>query len=152
MRVFAQGGVSVANDRLFGRRVHLVFDHGPLGLTPLAAHGHADALAVWLTIDREPVFIDAGTYRYFSGGETRSALREGLAHNSLAIDGLTPSRVATAFSWKSSANARLIEAAHGPAWSVDGEHDGYCNGFGVRHVRRIRRAETGFVHRRPTGR
>ena len=46
LRVFEQGGVSVANDKLFGRRVHLVFDHGPLGLMPLAAHGHADALAV----------------------------------------------------------------------------------------------------------
>jgi uncharacterized heparinase superfamily protein len=111
---------------------------------PLAAHGHADALAIWLTIDGEPVFIDAGTYRYFSGGETRSALREGLAHNSLVIDGLTPSRAATAFSWATSASARLIEAAHGPAWSVAGEHDGYGKRFGVRHVRRIRRAATGF--------
>jgi uncharacterized heparinase superfamily protein len=90
------------------------------------------------------VFIDAGTYRYFSGGETRSALREGLAHNSLVIDGSTPSRAATAFSWTTSANARLLEATHGPAWSVAGEHDGYCKRFGVRHVRRIRRAGTGF--------
>jgi hypothetical protein len=61
LRVFEQGGVSVADETLFGRRVHLVFDHGPLGLMPLAAHGHADALAIWLTIDGEPVFIDAGT-------------------------------------------------------------------------------------------
>jgi uncharacterized heparinase superfamily protein len=145
LRVFEQGGVSVANDKLFGRRFHLVFDHGPLGLMPLAAHGHADALAIWLTIDGEPVFIDAGTYRYFSGGQTRSALREGLAHNSLVIDQVTPSRTATAFSWKTSANARLIEATQGPAWSVAGEHDGYRKGFSVRHVRRIRRVETGFV-------
>jgi uncharacterized heparinase superfamily protein len=111
---------------------------------PLAAHGHADALAIWLTIDGEPVFIDAGTYWYFSGGETRSALREGLAHNSLVIDGLTPSRAGTAFSWTTSANARILEATYGPAWSVAGEHDGYCKRFGVRHARRIRRAETGF--------
>ena len=110
---------------------------------PLAAHGHADALGIWLTIDGE-VFIDAGTYRYFSGGETRSALREGLAHNSLVIDGLTPSRAGTAFSWTTSANARILEATYGSAWSVAGEHDGYCKRFGVRHARRIRRAETGF--------
>ena len=144
LRVFEQGGVSVADETLFGRRVHLVFDHGPLGLMPLAAHGHADAIAIWLTIDGEPVFIDAGTYRYFSGGETRSALREGLAHNSLVIDGLTPSRAGTAFSWTTSANARLLEATHGPAWSVAGEHDGYRKRFGVRHVRRIGREEPGF--------
>src|SRR5262249_50000201 len=144
LRVFERGGVSIANETLLGSRVHLVFDHGLLGLMPLAAHGHADALAIWLTIDGDPVFIDAGTYRYFSGGGTRSALREGLAHNSLVSDGLTPSRTATAFSWATSASARLLEAAHRPAWSVAGEHDGYRKRFGVRHVRRIRRAETGF--------
>jgi hypothetical protein len=72
-------------------------------------------------------------------------LREGLAHNSLVIDEVTHSRAATAFSWKTSANARLIEAAHGPIWSVAGDHDGYCKGFAVRYVRRIRRVETGFV-------
>jgi uncharacterized heparinase superfamily protein len=144
LRVFEEGGVSVADETLFGRRVHLVFDHGALGLMPLAAHGHADALAIWLTVDGEPVFIDAGTYRYFSGGETRSALRESLVHNGLAIDGVTQSRTATAFSWKTSATARLLRATRGPAWSVEGEHDGYCKTFGVRHVRRIRRTETGF--------
>ncbi len=144
LRVFGQGGISVADETLFDRRVHLVFDHGPLGLMPLAAHGHADALAIWLTIDDEPVFIDAGTYRYFSGGETRSTLREALAHNVLVIDGLSPSRAATAFSWKTNAHAQLIKATQGPAWSVEGEHDGYRRGFGVRHLRRIRRAETGF--------
>jgi uncharacterized heparinase superfamily protein len=144
LRVFGQGGISVADEVLSGRRVHLVFDHGPLGLMPLAAHGHADALAIWLTIDDEPVFIDAGTYRYFSGGAMRAALREALVHNGLVIEGVSPSRAATAFSWKTSAQAHLIKATHGPAWSVEGEHDGYQKDFGVRHVRRIRRAETGF--------
>jgi uncharacterized heparinase superfamily protein len=60
------------------------------------------------------------------------------------INQVTPSRTTTAFSWNTSANARLIEATQGPAWSVVGEHDGYCKSLGVRHVRRIRRVETGF--------
>jgi hypothetical protein len=144
LRIFAHGGVSIADETLLGRRVHLVFDHGPLGLPPLAAHGHADALALWLTIDGEPVFIDAGTFRYFSGGDMRSALRESLTHNTLTIDGVSPSRVATAFSWKTSANARLLSADRGPMWTVVGTHDGYCNDFRVRHVRGVRRGETGF--------
>ncbi len=144
VRVFDQGGISVADDTILGRRTHLVFDHGPLGMSPLAAHGHADALAVWLTIDGEPVFIDAGTFRYFSGGETRTALREGLAHNTLVIDGVTPSRTATAFSWRTRADARLTAADRGPAWSVAGAHDGYRRDFRVRHVRRVGRTETGF--------
>jgi uncharacterized heparinase superfamily protein len=144
LRVFDQGGISIADETILDRNIHLVFDHGPLGMAPLAAHGHADALALWLTIDGEPVFIDAGTYRYFSGGETRSALREGLAHNTLVIDGLTPSRAATAFSWRTCANARLIAADRGPAWSIAGSHDGYRRDFRVRHVRRVGRTPTGF--------
>ena len=144
LRIFAHGGVSIADETLLGRHVHLVFDHGSLGLPPLAAHGHADALAVWLTIDGEPVFIDAGTFRYFSGGDARAALREGLAHNTLAVDGVSPSRVATAFSWKTSANAHLLSADRGPMWTVVGAHDGYRHDFRVRHVRSIRRGETGF--------
>jgi uncharacterized heparinase superfamily protein len=91
------------------------------------------------------VFIDAGTFRYFSGGDTRSALREGLAHNTLTIDGVSPSRVATAFSWRTSANARLLSADRGPMWTVAGAHDGYRRDFHVRHVRSIRREQTGFL-------
>jgi uncharacterized heparinase superfamily protein len=145
LRVFERGGVSTVNESINGRQIHLVFDHGPLGLMPLAAHGHADALAIWLTIDGEPVFVDAGTYHYFSGGEVRSGLREGAAHNSLLINEQSPSRVATAFSWKVQANARLVNACRGTAWSVVGAHDGYHKSFGVTHVRAIRRIETGLV-------
>ena len=30
----------------------LTFDHGPVGYLSIAAHGHADTLAVWLSIGR----------------------------------------------------------------------------------------------------
>ncbi len=59
-RTFPQAGVSVAHETVAGRRVHLVFDHGPMGYGTLAAHGHADALSVWLSVDGAPVLIDAG--------------------------------------------------------------------------------------------
>lgn len=145
LRVFQEGGMSIADDTINGRRVHLVFDHGPLGLMPLAAHGHADALAVWLAIDGEPVFIDAGTFGYFSAGETRSALRESLAHNALAIEDMSHSCTATAFGWRTTATARLDGAGDGPAWWVAGAHDGYAKRFRVRHVRKIRRTERGLA-------
>ena len=145
LRVFQEGGISIADDTINGRRIHLVFDHGPLGLMPLAAHGHADALAIWLAIDGEPVFIDAGTFGYFSAGETRSALRESLAHNTLAIEDASHSCTATAFGWRTTANARLDGAGDGPVWWVAGAHDGYDKRFGVQHVRKIRRTERGFA-------
>jgi uncharacterized heparinase superfamily protein len=145
LAVFEHGGMSIIKDTIARRCVHLVFDHGPLGLAPLDAHGHADALAIWLSIDGEPVFIDAGTFRYFSGRETRTALRESLAHNTLAIAGQSHSRAGTAFSWLTTANGRLLDARHDSAWSVAGEHDGYQKRFAVQHVRTVRRLQNGIV-------
>jgi uncharacterized heparinase superfamily protein len=156
LAVFEHGGMSVIKDTIGRRRVQLVFDHGPLGLAPLAAHGHADALAIWLSVDEEPVFIDAGTFRYFSGRETRTALRESLAHNTLAIAGQSQSRAGSAFSWLSVTDGRLLGSGRDPAWRVAGEHDGYQKRFGVRHVRTVRRLPNGVAiedcltsHRQP---
>jgi uncharacterized heparinase superfamily protein len=145
LRISERGGITVANETIAGRRSHLVFDHGPLGLLPLAAHGHADALAIWLTIDGQPVFIDAGTYRYFSGGEVRTELRESLAHNTLAIERVSHSRASTAFGWSTKANASLVAASHGPEWWVTAAHDGYRRRFGVRHIRQVSRTPTGYA-------
>ena len=38
----------------------LTFDHGPVGYLSIAAHGHADTLAVWLSVGSQPIFVDAG--------------------------------------------------------------------------------------------
>ena len=144
VRVFRAGGYTVAHDAVQDRSVHLVLDHGPLGHAPLAAHGHADALAVWLTIDGEPVFVDAGTYLYFSGRDLRVRLRESLAHNTLNIAGVSQSRAAPGFGWTSRANAALRDFAPGPEWSSTGAHDGYQARFGVARVRSVRRTATGY--------
>jgi uncharacterized heparinase superfamily protein len=145
LKVFPQGGVCVINDTIGGRCVHLVFDHGPLGLLPLAAHGHADALAVWLSVNGEPVLIDAGTFRYFSGGGARTSLRESLLHNTLAVDGRSQSRASGAFGWMTTASAQLLGFRREPAWWVAGAHDGYQRRFGVRHVRTLRRQKDGIA-------
>jgi uncharacterized heparinase superfamily protein len=145
VRIFREGGYTCAKETIGGRRCHLVFDHGALGFGPLSAHGHADALAIWLTIDGQPVFIDAGTYLYFSGRETRTRLRESLAHNTLAVAGTSHSRARTAFGWSSQARARLLDTnAAADAWSVTATHDGYLRAFGVRHIRRITRVPLGY--------
>jgi hypothetical protein len=145
MQIFRTGGYTVVRDRIGGRRLHLVFDHGPLGYLSIAAHGHADALALWLTLDNHPVFVDAGTYLYHSGRATRDRLRESGAHNTLQIAGRSHSRVSGTFIWGSKADARLVASAPCPHWSVTGEHNGYVRPFGVTHVRRLAKHEQGFV-------
>ncbi len=140
------GGYTCAKETIAGRRCHLVLDHGPLGLDPLCAHGHADALAIWLTIDDQPIFIDAGTYLYFSGHDTRTRLRESLVHNTLSVRGNSQSEARPAFSWSRRANARLLHAAPGgPAWSATATHDGYRRRFRVHHVRRLQRLSSGYA-------
>ena len=96
---FRHGGYTVRRGAIAGRRVHFVFDHGPLGFGALAAHGHADALAVWLSLDGLPMLVDAGTHLYHSEGENRRRFRVSAVHNTLTIGGASQSEPSGAFNW-----------------------------------------------------
>jgi Heparinase II/III-like protein/Heparinase II/III N-terminus len=106
--------------------VKLLMDFGPLGFTSMAAHGHADALAVWLAIGDEYFLVDAGTYAYHSHPEWREYFRSTAAHNTARIDGENQSKMAGRFLWSAKANARLLTFDNnGDQVTIDAEHDGY---------------------------
>jgi hypothetical protein len=136
---FNAGGYTVVRDDFAGRKILAIVDHGPVGLPPLAAHGHADALAVWLHIDDQPVLVDAGTYRYHNMENWRDWLRSTPAHNTLAIGGESQSLSAGPFNWRQHAECRLVSQVSDGAWEVTAEHDGYKSRFGCTHRRRLRR-------------
>lgn len=138
-RTFPQTGYTVVHDTLAGSSIDLVFDHGPLGYLSLAAHGHADALSVWLSVAGQPVLIDPGTWLYHSGGAERLRLRESPNHNTLVLGGVSQSEASSAFSWSSKARASCMAFLKGPDWQVVGVHDGYRRRFGMEHRRRIAR-------------
>jgi len=117
----------------------LVFDHGPLGYLSIAAHGHADALSIWLHVDGQPLLVDAGTWRYHGAGATRDRFRGTAAHNTLTVAGADQSEIAGPFNWSRKADCRVLSLTDAP-WSVEAEHDGYRRRFGCLHRRRI---ETG---------
>lgn len=142
---FPQGGYTVVREAVHGRNMLLVLDHGPLGFAPLAAHGHADALAVWLHLDDQPVFVDAGTYRYNANGGWRAWLRSSLAHNTLSINAESQSLPAGDFNWRHKAKTELVSLATGASWHVAARHDGYRARFGVLHQRACRRVNGGFL-------
>lgn len=144
-RVFAQGGYSVVNEEIGGRQVSLVFDHGPLGYLSIAAHGHADALAIILAVDGEPVLIDPGTYLYHSGGAWRDWFRGTTAHNTLVVSGADQSTISGSFNWSQKAASRLERHDKGARWSLTASHDGYRKRFGVTHQRNLARTESGFA-------
>lgn len=136
-RCFADGGYTVIRRKIRSRRTLIVFDHGPLGFGSIAAHGHADALSLWLHLDDRAVLVDAGTWRYHGGGAVRDALRGTAAHNTVSVGGRDQSRIGGAFLWMERAACRILS----PLYAEDGEvritaqHDGYLKPLGLIHQR-----------------
>ena len=137
-RQFATGGYTVRRWMEKGAESLLVVDHGPLGYLSIAAHGHADALSVWLHVNGQPVLIDAGTYLYHACGGWRDHFRSSGAHNTLAIEGENSSQITSPFNWGQKAGTKLLSFNDMPdEWHLEAEHDGYVGRFGVRHRRRL---------------
>ncbi len=132
-RTFADGGYSVWRIPTAHGNAIFAIDHAPLGFLSIAAHGHADALAVWLHIGDEPLIIDAGTFLYHTHNDARDRFRGTLAHNTLCLDGADQSRIAGPFNWSQHAKTQL----RSPAPNFAAEHDGYLASHGVRHVRSV---------------
>lgn len=145
-RCFRSGGYTVYRGPVNHRECVLVMDHGPLGYLSIAAHGHADALSIWLSMDGEPVLVDAGTYLYHSGGEWREHMRSTPAHNTLSIHGESSSRMSGAFNWSFKATTSLLAYEDNQdGLMVAAEHDGFLRKYGVRH-RRCLEVRNGIIH------
>jgi hypothetical protein len=138
------GGYSVWRQRPSSPIV-LLFDHGPLGYLSIAAHGHADALSVWLSVGETPLIVDAGTYIYNSAPLWRERFRSSLIHNTLSISGVSSSSTSGPFNWAAKANARLVSASASRTNEVVAEHDGYVKRFGVRHRRSVSMSDEGRI-------
>lgn len=138
LKHFPQGGYSVGRTQAREHHILLAMDHGYLGYLSIAAHGHADALAVWLHVGDQPVFVDAGTYLYHAGGSWRNWFRGTAAHNTLCLGGANASTMSGNFNWSHKAAARLVDSGTGDGgWWVEAEHDGYRRRFGALHRRRL---------------
>ncbi|MEB2844613.1 heparinase II/III family protein [Endobacterium cereale] len=137
--VFKDGGVSIWRSAA-ADEMELVFDHGDLGYLSIAAHGHADALSIALSVGGQPVLVDPGTWLYGSGGIWRDWFRSTMAHNTLHIEGESQSVMSGAFNWSHKANAVLVgqeERLPAGSWALTAQHTGYQRRFGVTHQRRV---------------
>src|SRR5205823_12200468 len=103
---FREGGYYILG-RDFGgpREVKALVDAGPLGYLSIAAHGHADALAVTLSVGGEECLVDPGTYSYWQERKWRDYFRGTSAHNTVRIDGLDQSVPGGRFMWLKKAAA-----------------------------------------------
>jgi hypothetical protein len=106
--------------------VSVTMDAGELGYGPLAAHGHADALAVTLRLAGTDILVDTGTCDYFTDQSWRTYFRTTAAHNTIGIDGEDQSVMTGPFMWGSRANAsRLLWEPSEEGGRVAASHDGY---------------------------
>lgn len=145
LRVFGDGGYTIVRETRAGRKLFLAIDHGPLGYLSIAAHGHADANSMVLSLDDQPILVDPGTYLYHSGGAWRDWFRSTRAHNTLAMEDADQSVMSGPFNWSHKARACLDEAKGGDDWRIVASHDGYAARFGVMHRRTVSPTARGLV-------
>ncbi len=130
-RLFEDGGYGVM--RAAGRVI--ITDFGPLGYLSTAAHGHADALSLLISIADTPLLVDPGTYAYQEGGAWRDFFRSTAAHNTITVDGTDQSDMKGTFLWGQRAAPRLLNwQSAADEDLLIAEHDGYAK-FGVTHRR-----------------
>lgn len=109
---------------LRGDRRRVTMDVAPLGYLSIAAHGHADALAVTLSHRGHELIVDPGTASFYGNPAVRAAHRGTRAHPTVCVDGLDQSVMGGPFYWRrhSHTTVRAVDLTRG---IVDAEHDGY---------------------------
>jgi len=128
-RLYPEGGYAVLHKGPW----QVLFDAGPLGLGSLAAHGHADALSVWASLDGKPLLIDAGTYAYHEDPEWRNHFRSTRAHNTLTLDNREQSEILGPFLWGRRARSGFL-AYDLQQHTVEGFTDAYLPDHIMRRV------------------
>jgi hypothetical protein len=121
---FAHGGWTVwRRDGLL-----VTLDHAPLGLGPIAAHGHADALGVTVFAGGDGIVVDPGTLAYHEDPEARDRCRATPQHATVHFGGRSQSEMLGPFLW--GRRAGVARDAEGGGWA--------CRWFsGERHARRV---------------
>ncbi|MGI8886637.1 MAG: alginate lyase family protein [Gaiellaceae bacterium] len=119
---------------LRARGTRIVFDVGELGFGSLAAHGHADALAVLVDSAGESLLRDSGTGTY-APGLVREYLRSTAAHNTVVVDDASQAQSRGPHLWGHRFRTILEASRLSEAFDVvRASHDGYR---GSRHTRSV---------------
>ena len=149
IQTFPQAGYTVLRDH---SGLMLIFDHGPLGMAPLYNHGHADALALTLSIKGKQLLVDSGTYRYNQVPEWRRYFKGTRAHNTVTIDGLDQAEQVTGFIWDKPYTAQLLSSRKTEdGIHLEATHNGYTRlPQPVEHLRSLLWLDEGCILVRDT--
>jgi hypothetical protein len=126
---FADAGLTIMRSSPSdGPEIWCRCDAGPHGFLSIAAHAHADALAIEVRHRGVDILADPGTYCYNSDPSWRAYFRSTLGHNTIEIASRDQSTSGGPTLWSRSARTSLVGLDAGPGgeiacWSA--EHDGY---------------------------
>jgi hypothetical protein len=115
---FPHGGYTVWRER----GLLVTFDHGPLGLGSIAAHGHADALSITVHRGADPIVTDPGTLAYHEDPVARDRCRSTPAHSTVSFAGRSQSEMLGPFLWGQRARVVARGEEHECAWAGGGLH------------------------------
>jgi len=126
---FADAGLTLLRTKPgTGPEIWCRCDAGPHGYLSIAAHAHADALAIELRYGGIDIFADPGTYCYHGEPEWRCYFRSTLGHNTVELAGQDQSLSGGPFLWIRHAETGGVEVdvdedSMVQRWSA--EHRGY---------------------------
>ena len=121
---FADAGIAILRTSGPAPEIWCRCDGGPHGFLSIAAHAHADALAVEVRHAGTDILADPGTYCYHGEPAWRTYFRSTIAHNTAEIGGRSQSVEGGPFLWLRHARTWEIEAGD-PDLNWTAEHDGY---------------------------
>jgi hypothetical protein len=103
-------------------------DCGPHGFLSIAAHAHADALAVEVRHGGVEILADPGTYSFYCDPAWRRYFRSTISHNTVEVDDQSQAVDGGRFLWLTRPKAHLVRATgldSGPTAECAAYHDGY---------------------------
>jgi hypothetical protein len=122
---FESGGIFLlASTSEKDGQMQMMIDAGPQG-TANSGHGHADALAIQVSLHGRPLLVDSGTFSYMS--EERNLFRGTAAHNTMQVDGFDQAVPEGPFAWSAIPEVRAEKWIAGETFSLFvGSHNGYA--------------------------
>ncbi|MEO9946948.1 alginate lyase family protein [Paraglaciecola sp.] len=127
---FKEGGYYIIGDKLGTKdEYRMVMDIGPLGYGGIAAHGHADSLSLYLSVQGKEFLIDPGTYAYHTEKKWRDYFKGTSSHNTLRVDAKDQSVSGGNFMWVKKATSTLLKHEEQiNSIELSGKHNGYASG------------------------
>ncbi len=122
---FCDGGYLVMRDGWEKTDNYMLIDCGNMGGIA-GGHSHADTLSINLAAGGRTMLVDPGTYTYHESKELRDYFRSTSAHNTLCVNQKSSSELGGAFSWQTSAQAKIDSWISQDRFDFfAGSHDGY---------------------------